>query len=123
MNRLICTLTVLVSAVAAAIGDEPVTVRWYTFETHAAIEETRRHGNWFLDGANSSYYAPNATYCFNNALNLVQYDVDLLAVKWFYGTAMENVLNGTLFARNVSDVAYECVDAAENLYVWWLFKF
>ena len=121
MNRLIYTLTILVLTVAAA--DQPVTVRWYTFETHAAIEETRRHGNWFLEGANSTYYAPNATYCFNNALSLVQYDIDLLAVKWFYGTAMENVLNATLFARNVSDVAYECVDAAENLFVWSMFKF
>ena len=40
-----------------------------------------------------------------------------------YGTVKENTLNSTLFLRNVSDVSYVCLDAAENLYVYSMYKF
>jgi len=79
--------------------------------------------NQFLKGANSTYYSPNATVCWNNGLNLVQYDVDLLAIKWMFGDTKENTLNFTLFARNVSDVSYSCIDAGENLFVYVMFKY
>lgn len=40
-----------------------------------------------------------------------------------YGTFKENTLNSTLFLRNVSDVSYVCLDTAENLYVYQMYKF
>lgn len=32
------------------------------------------------------------------------------------------MLNTTLFLKNVSDLSYICLDAAENNYVFWVFK-
>ena len=40
-----------------------------------------------------------------------------------YGDTKDNILNTTLFMRNISDVSYICIDASENLYVWIMFKF
>jgi len=40
-----------------------------------------------------------------------------------YGSGKENVLNSTLFLRNVSDVLYVCLDAGENLYVYSQYKY
>lgn len=76
-----------------------------------------------MEGANATYYAPNATVCFNNALDLVMYDVDLLMIKLMFGDFRNNVLNTTLFMGNVSDAVVLCVDATENLFVWTNYKF
>lgn len=40
-----------------------------------------------------------------------------------YGNTKENILNTTLFLRNVSDVMYVCLDAGENLYVFSQYKY
>jgi len=74
-------------------------------------------------GAAIDSYASNATNCFNMGLNLAQYDLELLVIKYMYGNVKDNILNTTLFMRNISDVGYVCVDAAENLYVWSMYKF
>lgn len=44
-------------------------------------------------------------------------------IKLMYGNFKENTLNTTLFLRNASDVSYFCLDAAENLYVYAMYKF
>jgi hypothetical protein len=54
---------------------------------------------------------------------LAQYDTDLLIVKWMYGNATENVLNFTLYMRNVSDTSYTCIDATKNFFVWTVYKY
>lgn len=71
---------------------------------------------------NADFFAANASTCFQNTLNLIQYDVELLMVKLMYGSAKNNVLNTTLFLKNVSDLNYICLDAAENSYVFWVYK-
>lgn len=76
-----------------------------------------------LYGANSTNYASNSTNCFDNLLNVAQFDIDLLVIKYMYGDVKNNVLNTTLFMRNISDVSYVCIDALENLYVFSMFKF
>lgn len=53
---------------------------------------------------------------------MLQFDVELLIVKLMYGNAKNNVLNTTLFLKNVSDLNYVCLDAAENNYVFWVYK-
>ena len=95
----------------------------FEFQDYRLINRIRLWWASFLHGANSSWYAPNSTYCFHNTLNLIQYDFDLLIIKYMYGTVKENTLNSTLFLRNVSDVSYVCLDAAENLYVYSMYKF
>jgi hypothetical protein len=75
-----------------------------------------------LLGLNADYFASNATTCFTNTLNLLQFDVELLIVKLMYGNAKNNGLNTTLFLKNVSDLNYICLDAAENNYVFWVYK-
>ena len=40
-----------------------------------------------------------------------------------YGNTKENVLNTTLFAGNISDTSYICIDAVENLYVYSMYKY
>jgi hypothetical protein len=40
-----------------------------------------------------------------------------------YGSYKDNVLNTTLFIRNVSNVGYVCLDAFENVYIYMLYKF
>lgn len=40
-----------------------------------------------------------------------------------YGNFKEHVLNTTLFAKNISDTGYFCIDAVENLYVYFMYKF
>ena len=57
-----------------------------------------------------------------NALNLAQYDVELLIIKLMYGDLKNNMLNTTLFLKNVSDLSYICLDALENNYVFWVYK-
>jgi len=44
-------------------------------------------------------------------------------IKYMYGDVKNNILNTTLFMRNISDVSYVCIDALENLYVFSMFKF
>ena len=39
-----------------------------------------------------------------------------------YGDLKNNMLNSTLFLKNVSDLSYICLDAAENNYVFWVYK-
>ena len=58
----------------------------------------------------------------SNTLNLLQYDVELLIVKLMYGSVKNNVLNTTLFFKNISDLNYICLDAQENNYVFWVYK-
>jgi len=55
-------------------------------------------------------------------LNLAQYDLELLIIKLMYGNLQNNILNTTLFLKNVSDLSYICLDATENSYVFWVFK-
>ena len=43
-------------------------------------------------------------------------------VKLMYGSVKNNVLNTTLFLKNISDLNYICLDAYENNYVFWIFK-
>ena len=73
-------------------------------------------------GARADFFASNATTCFVNSLNLAQYDVELLVVKLMYGDVKNNILNSTLFLKNVSDLSYVCLDALENNYVFWVYK-
>jgi hypothetical protein len=73
-------------------------------------------------GAEADYFASNATACFVNALNLAQYDVELLMVKLMYGNTKNNILNSTMFLRNASDLSYICLDALENNYFFWIYK-
>jgi len=77
----------------------------------------------FLAGADSDYYAANATVCFNSYMNIIEYDFDLLMIKWMYGDAKENTLNTTLFFGNISYMSYVCIDAGENLYVYSMYKY
>ena len=76
-----------------------------------------------MSGANATWYAPNSTICYNNALNLIQFDFDLLMVKLMYSNLKESTLNTTMFLRNASDVSYICLDATENFYVYFMYKF
>lgn len=86
------------------------------------MNEYREYFNAYLSGLNSSWYAPNATVCMNNFMNLYQNDIEHLAIKLMYGDFKQNVLNTTLFAKNISDTAYFCLDAAENVYVFFMYK-
>jgi hypothetical protein len=43
----------------------------YVFQDYYNISLFRLGGQAFLQGANSSYYAPNASVCLNNLLNLI----------------------------------------------------
>ena len=95
----------------------------YPFPPYAVMEEVRLYGNAFLRGAQSDNYAPNVSVCFNRGLNLAQYDVDLLVIKWMFGDARDNTLNFTLFLQNVSLVSYSCIDGLENLFVWSVYKY
>jgi len=85
-------------------------------------ESIRKEWGSYLDGMNANYFASNATTCFENTLNLLQYDVELLIVKLMYGSVKNNVLNTTLFFKNISDLSYICLDAQENNYVFWVYK-
>ena len=69
----------------------------YKFRDQTEIDIFRMKFSAFLSGADSDYYAPNTTVCFNNFMNLIEYDFDLLMIKWMYGNAKENTLNTTLF--------------------------
>lgn len=44
-------------------------------------------------------------------------------IKYMYGNAKENIFNTTLFLQNASDVLYSCIDGAENLYVYSMYKY
>ena len=77
----------------------------------------------FLLGADANYYASNSTKCFDKFLNLIQYDFELMIIKYMYGNAKENTLNTTLFLGNFSDMMYICIDAGENLYVYNMYKY
>ena len=56
-------------------------------------------------------------------MNIYQYDIELLVIKYMYGNSKENTFNTTLFLGNVSDMMYVCIDAAENLYVYSMYKY
>jgi hypothetical protein len=79
--------------------------------------------NGFLAGADSDWYAPNTTVCFNNLMNIIEYDFELLLIKYMYGNTKENTLNTTLFLGNISYMSYVCIDAGENLYVYSMYKY
>jgi hypothetical protein len=57
----------------------------YKFRDQAEIDIFRMKFNAFLEGADSNFYAPNATICFNYLMNIIEYDLDLLMIKWMYG--------------------------------------
>lgn len=95
----------------------------YSFQDYTFFIQSRKDWGAFLAGAQADYFAANATVCFSNAMNLLQFDVDLLAIKLLYGTLKENMLNTTLFLKNVSDLNYVCLDASENLWVYNMYKF
>jgi len=95
----------------------------YPFQYYDRYDFERNNWVAFLAGANSTHYAPNASVCFENGLGLVQYDWELLIIKYMYGEVRENILNTTLFMRNVSDIMYVCLDAGENLYVFSQYKY
>lgn len=94
----------------------------YPFQDYATYELIRAEWGAFLIGAQADYFASNATQCFENGLNLAQFDVELLIIKLMYGNAQDNILNSTLFLKNVSDLSYICLDALENNYVYWVYK-
>jgi len=95
----------------------------YEFQDYRLYNNIRWLWTAYLLGANASWYAPNSTICFNNALNIAQFDVDLLMIKYMYGNVRDNMLNTTYFISNISDVSYSCLDAGENLYVYAMYKF
>jgi len=95
----------------------------YEFQDYRLYNNIRWLWNAYLMGANATWYAPNSTTCFNHALNIAQYDVDLLVIKYMYGDVRDNMLNTTYFISNISDVSYSCLDAGENLYVYAMYKF
>lgn len=94
----------------------------FPFQDYAIYQGIRKDWGAFLLGARADYFASNATTCFINSLNLAQYDVELLIVKLMYGDVKNNILNTTLFLKNVSDLSYICLDAMENNYVFWVYK-
>lgn len=94
----------------------------YPFQDYKIYELIRKEWGAFLLGMQADYFASNATTCFVNSLNLAQYDLELLIIKLMYGNLKNNMLNTTLFLKNVSDLSYICLDAAENNYVFWVFK-
>lgn len=57
----------------------------YPFNDYKIYEEFRRDFSAFLNGADANYFASNATTCFENAINLIQYDFELLIIKLMYG--------------------------------------
>lgn len=95
----------------------------FPFQSYQLFNEFRDYGKAFLLGANSSKYAPNISVCYTNLINLAQYDVDLLMIKYMFGTVKQNILNTTLFLKNVTDLSYTCLDSLENLYVYNMYKF
>lgn len=95
----------------------------YEFKNYTPIEMFRSNWNSFLLGMRSDFYSPNISTCFDMSVSLSQYDFELLMIKYMYGDAKQNVLNTTLFLGNFSDTSYICIDAAENLYVYTMYKY
>jgi hypothetical protein len=95
----------------------------FEFKNYTPIEEFKIKWSSFMLGARALYYSPNITTCFDMGVDLYQYDLELLMIKYMYGNAKQNTLNTTLFARNVSDMNYVCIDAMENLYVYNMYKY
>jgi hypothetical protein len=52
----------------------------YTFADQTGIDDFRMKVDAFLSGADSDFYASNATVCFNSFMNLIEYDFDLLMI-------------------------------------------
>ena len=94
----------------------------YPFQDYKTFEVIRKEWGAFILGMRANYFASNATNCFTNTLNLAQYDIELLIIKIMYGNLKNNMLNSTLFLKNVSDLSYICLDAMENNYVFWVYK-
>ena len=95
----------------------------FEFKNYTPIEEFKIKWGSFMLGARALYYSPNITTCFDQGVDLYQYDLELLMIKYMYGNAKQNTLNTTLFARNISDMSYICIDAMENLYVYNMYKY
>jgi len=95
----------------------------FEFKNYTPIEDFRTNWNSFLLGMRSDFYSPNISTCLDMSIGVYQYDIELLMIKYMYGDAKQNVLNTTLFLGNVSDMSYICIDAAENLYVYTMYKF
>jgi len=104
-------------------GSNGTNIFKYRFNNYTVIDLVRTYGHAAMVGANLSWFAPNSTACFDRALNMVQYDFDLLMIKLMYGDTKNNILNSTLFLRNASEVGYVCIDTVENLYVYAMYKF
>jgi len=127
MNELLVSQTSPTSPVAStnaeAGGANSTNIFSYKFKNYSDVNEFRTNWAAFLNGANATWYAPNISVCFNNALNFYQYDIDLLMIKLMYATFKESVLNTTLMLQNSSDISYVCLDAGENLYFYSMYKF
>lgn len=95
----------------------------YPFLDNEIYYLIRHYGNQILYGIAINNYASNGTNCWNMGINLAQYDLELLIIKYMYGDLKDNILNTTLFMQNISSVGYVCVDALENIYVWSMYKF
>ena len=95
----------------------------FTFRDYQTYNIIRESANAFFLGSDSDFYSPNISVCFNTALNLAQYDYELMVIKYMYGSTKENVFNTTLFLQNVSDVLYNCIDGLENIYVYQMYRF
>lgn len=95
----------------------------FNFKNYSSIEEFRTNWNSFFVGGAADFYSPNITTCFDMSVDLYQYDLELLMIKYMYGNAKQNTLNTTLFMGNVSDMMYICIDAAENFYVYSMYKY
>mmetsp|Transcript_13315 Transcript_13315/g.22618 ORF Transcript_13315/g.22618 Transcript_13315/m.22618 type:complete len:246 (-) Transcript_13315:748-1485(-) len=95
----------------------------FPFQNHSLYEDARMIVTSFLRGLDSDYYSPNISVCIGNLLNLFQYDFELMVIKYMYADAKGTIMNTTLFLRNVSDVSYVCIDAAENIFVFSQYKY
>lgn len=95
----------------------------YTFKDYLEYQLLRTKISAFMEGANSNYYSPNISRCAEQSLNVAQYDWELLVIKYMYGNTKENILNSTLFLQNASKAAYTCIDGAENLFVFAMYKY
>ena len=69
----------------------------FPFLDHHLYELIRLYAHAVMAGAQLNDYASNGTNCFDYGLNLIQYDVDLLMIKYMYGDLKDNILNTTLF--------------------------
>jgi hypothetical protein len=69
-----------------------------------------------LDGADMDYYASNSTECYERIINFVYYELPVFMIRLDYADHRDYMFNSTYLMRNVSNMAWTCVDAGENFY-------